>query len=94
MKYLSGRETEEVVCQSHDLKSHNGYLWQQGCMGGRWDGDAWDWGCGVGTSQLSGWTRRFKEINQHHLKSLSASVKKYLGEWAIAVHGMYKSHQV
>ena len=32
----------------------------------------------IWSTDTKGWTRRFKEINQHHLKSVSACIKKYM----------------
>jgi hypothetical protein len=51
-----------------------------------WDGD--DYSCAydalftilyeILSTDTKAWTRRFKEVNKHHLKSLSACFKKYL----------------
>src|SRR6202050_341090 len=51
-----------------------------------WDGD--NYSCAysalltilyeVWSNDTKAWTRRFKEINQHHLKSLSTCFKKYM----------------
>ena len=53
----------------------------------------------IWSSDTKLWTRRFKEINQHHLKSLSACFKKYLnGQTSFETtrdtirHGLYSQN--
>src|SRR6202789_1493664 len=51
-----------------------------------WDGDNYTCAydalltilCEIWSTDTKAWTRRFKEINQHHLKSVSACFKKYM----------------
>jgi len=56
------------------------------CVQGQWDGD--NYSCAydalftvlyeIWSTDTKVWTKRFKEINQHHLKSLSVCFKKYM----------------
>ena len=69
-------KTAQMILASTDSSSPSGLIW---------DGEnyscAYDALCTVlfeiWSSDTRLWTRRFKEINQHHLKSLSAGFKRY-----------------
>jgi len=69
-------KTAQMIMASADSSSPSGLIW---------DGE--NYSCAydalftvlfeIWSSDTRLWTRRFKEINQHHLKSLSACFKKY-----------------
>src|SRR6202790_3123844 len=70
-------KTAQMIMPSADSSSPSGLIW-----------DGKDYSCAydalftvlfeIWSSDTKLWTRRFKEINQHHLKSLSVCFKKYM----------------
>ena len=70
-------KTAQMIMASADSSSPDGLIWDGGNYSCAYDAlftvlfEIW-------SSDTKLWTRRFKEINQHHLKSLSANFKKYL----------------
>ena len=75
MQVLKKTKTAQIVTASNDSSSPSGLIW---------DGD--NYSCAydalltilyeIWSTDTKAWTRRFKKINQHHLKSLSVCFKK------------------
>ena len=71
-----GAKTAQIIMASADSSSPSGLIW-----------DGKNYSCAYGalftilfeiwSSDTRLWTRRFKGINQHHLKTLSACFKQY-----------------
>ena len=93
-------KTAQMIMFSADSSSPSGLIW-----------DGKDYSCAydalftvlfeIWSSDTKLWTRRFKEINQHHLKLLSACFKKYLnGQTSFETardtirHGLYLQHPI
>src|SRR6202044_1176356 len=76
------RKAAHMIVASYNLSSPDGLIW---------DGD--NYSCAydalltilyeIWSTDTKAWTRKFKEINQHHLKSMSACFKKYMNGQAL-----------
>jgi hypothetical protein len=70
-------KTAQILIASGDSSSPAGLIWDGGNYSCAYDAlftvfyEIW-------STDTKIWTRRFKEINQHHLKSLSACFKRYM----------------
>src|ERR1700677_3459989 len=70
-----------MVIASEDFSKPSGLIWDGDNYSCAYDAlftilyDIW-------STDTKAWSRRFKEINQHHLKSLSACFKKYMNSQA------------
>src|ERR1700734_1528823 len=67
----------QIIIASEDSSSPSGLIWDGDNYSCAYDAlftilyDIW-------STDTKAWSRRFKEINQHHLKSLSVCFKKYM----------------
>jgi len=70
-------KSAQIIIASEDSSSPSGLIWDGDNYSCAYDAlitilyDIW-------STDTKAWSRRFKEINQHHLKSLAACFKKYM----------------